>query len=120
VAPTTVLYLPASQFVQTVEAVAAAYLPETQFAQVEAKVAPTVSENLPATQMSQTVEAVAAAYVPAAQLSHAVAPVSVLYFPAEVQLVQVITIALQVPVKPLLVPEPSDVKVTLRKPAEDV
>jgi hypothetical protein len=41
--------------VQTVEALAAAYFPATQVAQVEATVAPTTAENVPASQSAQVV-----------------------------------------------------------------
>ena len=59
---------------QTVEALAAAYLPATQVAQVEATVAPTTAENVPAPQSVQTVEPVAARYLPAAQACAAAKP----------------------------------------------
>ena len=62
------------------------------------------SDVFPAPQSLQT-EAPASEYLPATQSSHAV--------PAKPS-------TLHVPVKPLLVTEPSDVKVTLRKPVVDV
>ena len=57
VAPTAAEYLPATQLVQTVEAVDAEGVPAPQSTQVEAAVARTAAENLPATQLVQMVEA---------------------------------------------------------------
>ena len=86
-------YLPASQSVQTVEALVAAYFWATQVAQVEAP--PTAAENVPAShslqavapaaeilpagQSVQTVEALTAAYFPASQLTQTVARARVMW-----------------------------------------
>ena len=83
-------------------AVRALYLPASQLVQIVEDVAVVY---LPASQFVQTVDAMAAEYLPATQSSHAVLAKSA---------------TLHVPVKPLLVTEPSDVKVTLRKPVVDV
>jgi hypothetical protein len=88
-APVAAEYVPASQLVQKVEAVPAAYLPEpqrvqaddadaeyvpaTQAMQESAVVWPGFLEYLPATQWVQT-EAPAAEYLPARQSVQAVAP----------------------------------------------
>jgi hypothetical protein len=63
---------PATQLVQTVEAVSFAYLPASQLLQA---VTP-ATEYWPATQLLQTVEAAAAANLPASQLAQVEAPVS--------------------------------------------
>ncbi len=81
--------------------------PEPQFDPPHVRVA-TVTDGalyLPTSQFVQTVDAMAAEYLPATQSSHAVLAKSA---------------TLHVPVKPLLVTEPSDLKVTFRKPVVDV
>jgi hypothetical protein len=65
---------------------------------------PCVAEYVPAAQFVQLGAPSVAEYVPAVQFVHSVAAAT----------------ALHVPVKPLSVAEPSDVKVTLRKPVVDV
>ena len=79
-APVSAEYVPASQVVQQVEAVPAAYLPAKQRVQADAAAAEYVpaaqmvqveaisAENVPATQLVQTVEATDAEYLPAPQL----------------------------------------------------
>jgi len=74
--------LPATQLSQTFEALAAAYVPAPQSAQVEATVAPIAAENLPAVQLVQTVEALTSEYVPALQSAQVEAFTAFLYFPA--------------------------------------
>jgi hypothetical protein len=80
--------------------------PEPQFAPPHVRVSTAKAAlYLPASQLVQTVDAGAPEYLPASQL---------------VQTGSATAPRLQVPVKPLLTPELSDVKVTLRKPVVDV
>ena len=71
-------------------------------------------------QLVQIVEAVAAVYLPASQFVQTVDAMAAEYLPATQSSHAVLAGKVHVPVKPLLVTEPSDVKVTLRKPVVDV
>jgi hypothetical protein len=80
--------------VQMVEALAAAYFPATQVAQVEAT--PTAAENFPASHSLQAV-APAAEILPAGQLVQTVAAVPAAYLPSQVMQTEAPVDAMYVP-----------------------
>lgn len=93
----TIVYLPASQLVQTeasateylpavqsvqTEAAATENVPALQLVQTEARDAPVAVEYLPAAQSWQVLPPVVVRYLPAAQSRHAALPALALYLPA--------------------------------------
>ena len=92
--------------------------PEPQFDPPHVRDAAVRALYLPASQLVQIVEDVAAVYLPASQFVQTVDAMAAEYLPATQSMQPRASSAstLHVPVKPLPITEPSDVKVTLRKP----